>query len=145
MRIFNFLLLIALLIPSFAIAGDYAVSLGSDCEPCGLIAKGKEAWNPKEFWTTKIQEINEFVENQKTDYRLSIIERRRDKINQRLDDEEMKAMGIDIEQYSDPEADRELAKFDREMLQIEREILNEAIQWGRKCTAYAKRKLSQTE
>jgi hypothetical protein len=141
MRIFNFLLFIALLMPPFAIAGDYAASLGSDCEPCGLIAKGKEAWNPKEFWTTKIKEINEFVEKQKTDYRLSMIERKRDKINQRLDDEEMKAMGI--EQYYDPKLDGYLAKVDREMLQIEREILNEAIEWGRKCTAYAKRKLSQ--
>lgn len=123
----------------------FAVSLGPDCEPSGLIAKGKEAWNPKDFWTTQIKEINDFVEGQRTDYRLSMIERRREIINKRLDDEKMKAIGIDIEQYSNPETDRFLAEADREILQIEREILNEAIEWGRKCTAYAKRKLSQVE
>lgn len=123
----------------------FAVDLGPECEPSGLVAKGKEAWNPKEFWKTQIKEIEEYVEGQKTDFRLSMIERRRGKINQRLDDEEMKAMSIDNEQYSNPEADRFLAEADRELLQIERGILNEAIEWGRKCTAYAKRKLSQLE
>lgn len=120
-----------------------AVSLGPDCEPSGLIAKGKEAWNPKGFWRTQIKEIEEYVEGQKTAYRLSMIERRRDKINEKLDAEEMKAMGID--QYSDPGLDREMAKIDRELLQMDRQMLNEAIEWGRKCTAYAKRKLSQAE
>ena len=122
-----------------------AVDLGPECEPSGLVAKGKEAWNPKKFWKTQIKEIEEYVEGQKTDYRLSMIERKRDKINKRLDDEEMKVIGIDTKQYSNPEADRFLAEADRELLQIEREILNEAIEWGRKCTAYAKRKLSLLE
>ena len=140
-RLLITIVLLAVIYPGHVVAVD----LGPECEPSGLVAKGKEAWNPKEFWTTQIKEINEFVEEQKTDYRLSMIERRREKINQRLDDEEMKAMGIDTEQYSNPEADGFLAETDREMLQIEREILNEAIEWGRKCTAYAKRKLSQLE
>ena len=133
--------LLAFIYPGHVVAAD----LGTECEPSGLVAKGKEAWNPKGFWKTQIKEIEEYVEGQKTDFRLSMIERRRDKINQRLDDEEMKAIGIDIEQYSNPETDRFLAEADREILQIEREILNEAIEWGRKCTAYAKRKLSQVE
>jgi len=122
-----------------------AVDLSPECEPSGLVAKGKETWNPKKFWKTQIKEIEEHVEGQKTDFRLSMIERRREKINQRLNDEEMKAMGIDTEQYSNPETDSFLAEADREMLQIEREIVNEAIEWGRKCTAYAKHKLSQLE
>ncbi len=120
-----------------------AEGLGPDCEPKGLIAKGKEAWNPKAFWTIQIKEIKEYVEAQKTAYRLSTIERKRDKINERLDDEEMKAMGI--EQYSDPELDREINKIDRELLQMERKMLNEAIEWGCKCTEHAKRKLSQAK
>lgn len=120
-----------------------AESLGPECEPRGLIAKGKEAWRPKVFWTTQIKKIKEYVEAQKTAYRLSMIEKKRDEINERLDDEEMKAMGV--EQYSDPEFDREMTKFDREWLQMEREMLNEAIEWGRKCTQHAKQKLSQAK
>ncbi len=133
--------LLAFIYPEHVVAAD----LGAECEPSGLVAKGKEAWNPKEFWKTQIKEIEKYVEGQKTDFRLSMIERRRNKINQRLDDEEMKAIGVDIEQYSNPEADRFLAEADRELLQIQREILNEAIEWGRKCTVYAKQKLSQVE
>ena len=140
-RLFVTIVLLAVIFPGHVVA----VELGPECEPSGLVAKGKEAWNPKEFWKTQIKEIEEYVEGQKTDYRLSMIERRRDKINQSLDDEEMKAIGIDIEQYANPAADRFLAEADRELLQIEREILNEAIEWGQKCTAYAKRKLSQLE
>ena len=41
-QLFSFLLLTALLTPSLAIAENYAVGLGTDCEPIGLIAKGKE-------------------------------------------------------------------------------------------------------
>ena len=119
----------------------YAVSLDSDCKPSGLVAKGKEAWDPKEFWTEQVNEIQEYVEGQRTDYRLSMIDRKRDKANARLDDEEMRAMGI--EQYSDPELDRLLEETDREMLQLDRKQLQDAVEWGRKCTAYAKQKLSR--
>ena len=52
-----------------------AVSLGPDCEPSGFIAKRKEAWDPKSFWTTQIKEIKEYVEGQQTAYRLYMIER----------------------------------------------------------------------
>lgn len=118
----------------------YAVSLGPECEPSGLVAKAKEAWNPKVFWTTQIREIEEYVENQKALSRLLIVDIKRARINERLDAEEMKAMGI--EQNSEPELDREMAKFDRESLQMDRQMLNETIEWGRKCTSYAKKKLS---
>jgi hypothetical protein len=118
-------------------------SIGHDCEPNGLIAKTKAVWNPKKFWTTQIKEIKEYVEAEKTTYRLSLIQTKRDRINEKLDDEEMKAMGI--ESFSDPELDREIAKIDREMRQFDRQMLNDAIEWGRKCTAYAKRKLSELE
>ena len=120
-----------------------AVSLGPDCKPNSLIAKGKEAWNPKNFWVTQIKEIQDYVEGQKTSYRLSMIERKRDKINEKLDAEEMKTMGID--QYFDPELDLEMKKIDQELLQMERKMLNESIDWGRKCTSYAKHKLSQAQ
>jgi len=122
-----------------ALAGTQ--SLGPNCEPSGLIAKGKEAWDPKGFWTTQLKKIKEYVEAQKTAYQLSMIERKRDMINERLDDEEMKTMGI--EQISDPEFDREMAKIDREILQMDRQMLNGAIEWGRKCTAYANMKLTR--
>jgi hypothetical protein len=120
-----------------------AVSLGHDCEPSGLVAKGREVWNPIDFWTTQIREIQEYVDGEKTAYRLSMIERKRDKINERLDAKEMRAMGI--EQYSDPEIDREMAKLDRELLKMDRQQVDRAIKWGRKCTEYAKRKLSKLE
>lgn len=119
----------------------YAVSLGSDCKPSGLVAKGKEAWDPKEFWTEQVNEIQEYVEGQRAAYRLSMIDRKRDKANARLDDEEMRVMGI--EQYSDPELDRLLEETDRELLQLDRKLLQHAVEWGRKCTAYAKQELSR--
>jgi len=121
----------------------YAVSLAPDCSPRGLIAKVKEAWNPKIFWATQISEIQDYMEGQKTAYRLSMIQRKRDKINEKLDAEEMKAIGI--EQYSDPDMDREMEKKDQEMLQMDRQMLNESIEWGRKCTIYARKKLSQAQ
>ena len=135
-------LLVAVLV-TLSICQAYAVSLGPDCEPSGLIAKGKEAWNPKEFWTEQIQEIQEYVEGQRTAYRLSMIDRKRDKVNERLDEEEMMAMGI--ESYSDPELDRLLEETDRKLLQMDRDLLQHAVEWGRKCTAYAEQELSRLQ
>jgi len=133
--------LFAVIITILFTGNAIAVSLGPDCEPRGLIAKGKEAWDPKSFWKGQIGEIKEYVDAQRTAYKLSMIERKRDRINERLDDEEMKAMGI--EQYSNPGLDREMAKIDRELMQMDRQMLNDAIEWGRKCTAYANMKLSR--
>ena len=134
---------LATILISFSVGQVRSEGLDSECEPSGLVAKGKEAWSPKKFWTAQIKEIQEYVENEKTAYRLSMIERKRDRVNERLDDEEMKELGI--EQYSDPELDRDLAEIDRELLQMDRERLQDAIEWGRKCAAYAKRQLSQLQ
>ncbi len=98
-----------------------ALSLNHKCEPNGLITKGKEAWNPKGFWTTQLKEIEEYVKWVKADYRLSQIERKRERINEKLDDEEMKAMGITQDYY--PGLDRELKQMERESIQFEKSFL----------------------
>ncbi len=118
----------------------HAVSLDSECKPSGILAIGKESWNPKKFWSNQVIEIEEYVANERTTYRLSMIERKRDKINERLDEQEMRAM--DIQQQSDPELELLLRKTDKELLQLDRRLLNHAIEWGKKCTAYSKQKLS---
>jgi len=117
-----------------------AQSLDSSCEPNGLVAKGKEAWNPKKFWNTQLKEIQEYVKYSKQDYQVSILDRKRDAINEKLDDEEMLLLGI--EQYYTAEMEAEDKKFDQEMVEFEKEMLNDSISWGKKCSAYARKKLS---
>ena len=131
---------ISLVLAAFLPCQVHAVSLDSDCQPSGILAIGKESWNPKKFWTDQVIEIEEYVENERTAYRLSMIERKRDKINERLDEQEMRAMGI--QPQSDPELERLLRKTDKELLQLDRRLLNHAVEWGKKCTVYAKQKLS---
>lgn len=120
-----------------------AVSLGPECEPRGLMAKGKEALNSETFWTTQVKEIQEYVEAEKLAYRLSMIERERYRINERLEDQELQAMGI--KQHSNPEIDREFYDIDKKLLQMEWKSLQYAIKWGRVCTTFAKQKLSQLQ
>jgi len=118
----------------------HAQSIDHNCEPNGLISKGSEAWNPNKFWNTQLKEIQEYVKYSKQNYQVSILDRKRDAINEKFDDEEMRLLGI--EQYSAPVLDREMAQLDKEMIQFDKEILNDAISWGKKCTAHARRKLS---
>lgn len=121
--------------------GALAASIDSDCKPKGVIAIAKEAWNPKTFWTGQLIEIQAHVEGQKTSYRLSVIERRRDRINAGLDAEEARTLGI-LKNH-DPALERALADSDRIMEALARKMLQSSVTWGNKCTAYAKQKLSQ--
>lgn len=120
-----------------------AADLGPDCKPNGIVAVAQEAWNPKAFWTRQLKEIRDYVEGQKLSYRLSLIERKRNRVNETLDAEEMKAMGIP--QISDPELERELARTDREIVALDRELLQGAIEWGQRCTTYARQKVSEAK
>ena len=117
-----------------------AQSIDHNCEPKRLISKGSEAWNPKKFWNTQLKEIQEHVKFSKQNYQVSILERKRDAINEKFDDEEMRLLGI--EQYYTAEMEAEDKKFDQEMVKFEKEMLNNSISWGKKCSTYARRKLS---
>jgi hypothetical protein len=130
------IVVILTLVPSLSLSDD----LDSECKPDGITAKAREAWDPKSFWREQIKEIADYVDGQKMAYRLAQIERKREQVNARLDDEEMKAMGI--ESFSDPELDLLLDEVDRDLIQMEREMLSDAVNWGRKCTYHAERKLS---
>lgn len=118
-----------------------AASIGPACKPNGVVAIAKEAWDPKAFWTKQLKEIHDYVEGQKVAYRLTLLERRRDRANEALDAEEMRTLGI--RPYSDPQLERELAKTDREIAALDRELVQSAIAWGEKCTAYVRQRLSE--
>lgn len=118
-----------------------AASIGPDCKPNGVVATAKEAWDPKAFWTKQLKEIQDYVDGQKVAYRLTLLERRRDRANEALDAQEMRTLGI--RPYSDPQLERELAKTDREIAALDRELVQSAIAWGEKCTTYARQKLSE--
>ena len=142
MRLTAKLIIAGLLMCSGAVAWEaMAASIGPDCKPNGLAAKAKEAWDPQAFWTKQLKEIQDYVEGQKVAYRLTLIERKRDRANDALDAEEMRTLGI--RPHSDPQLERELAKTDRELAALDRELLQSAIAWGEKCTAYARQKLSK--
>ena len=132
------LLVLALLVGKSA----QAVDLGPDCEPAGVSAMVREAWDPKVFWTRQLKEIHDYVEGQKVAHRLNLIDRKRDRVNAALDAEEMKTMGIP--QTSDPELDQLLAKTDREIAALDRELLQKSLEWGQSCTAYATQQLSKS-
>lgn len=120
-----------------------AVDLNNECKPSGVVAIAKEAWNPKEFWTHQLKEIQQYVEDQKIAYRMSLIDRRRAKVNEALDAEEMKTLGIP--QYSDPEFEKQLRETDRYIAQLDRQMLEEAVAWGEKCKAYANQQLARAK
>ena len=118
-----------------------AASIGPDCKPNGVVATAKEAWDPKAFWTRQLKEIQDYVERQKVAYRLTLLERRRDRANEAFDAQEMRTLGI--RPQSDQQLERELAKTDREIAALDRELVQSAIAWGEKCTTYARQKLSE--
>lgn len=130
-------------VTSLAILGQDAIAaaVGRDCKPKGIVATAKEAIDSKTFWIKQLKEIQDYVDGQRLAYQLSIIERRRSQSNLALDAEEMRAMKIP--QYIDPQLERELRETDRALTEMDREMLQVAISWGEKCTAYAKQKLVQ--
>jgi hypothetical protein len=136
-RIFFFVILA---IPILFVKNAGAVSIGPDCKPKGVVAMSKESWDPKAFWTGQLKEISEYVEGQKVAYRLSLLERRRDHVDKAFTLEEMRTMGVTP--ASDPQLELALAKTERELAAIDRELLQNAIIWGGKCTQYAQQKLS---
>jgi hypothetical protein len=115
-----------------------ARELDSHCHPSG-VAVVKEMWDSKAFWTRQLKEIHDYVEGQKVAYRLSLIERKRARANEALDAEEMRTMCIP--QISDPELEKKLRETDRYIAELDREMLQRAIAWGEKCTAYANQQL----
>ncbi len=124
-----------------------ARALDSDCEPSGLMAKGREILNPKAFWRSQVIEINEYIEISKASYRASMFEWKREKLIDALDDEEADFMGgysPDSEFDRDmAELDKEMAKTDQYLLDLDRRMFNMEIEWGSKCSEYVKQKLSQ--
>lgn len=111
------------------------VSIGNDCRPKGVIAKAQEAWNPKTFWKAQLAEINRRVEGQKTAYRLFLFERQRGIIEGRMDAQEARILGVP--QVQDPALDRQMAEIDRDIWKMEKQWLDETIEWGKRCEAYA--------
>jgi hypothetical protein len=118
-----------------------AASIGPDCKPSGVVATAKEAWDPKAFWTRQLKEIQNYVDGQKVAYRLTLLERTRDRANEAFDAQEMRTLGI--RQDSDPQLEREIGKIERESAALDRELVQIAIAWGEKCTTHARQKLSE--
>ena len=117
-----------------------AVDLDHECRPSSVIAIAKEAWDPKEFWTRQLKEIQQYVEGQRLAYQMNLIDRRRAKVNETLDAEEMRALGVP--QYSDPQLEKQLRETDQYIARLDLQMLREANAWGQKCTAYANQRLS---
>jgi hypothetical protein len=116
-------------------------SLNSDCEPKGLISIAKAKLDPKSFWAKQIEEIQSYVEGRKTAYRLYILDNKRQDLNARLDDEEMRILGVTP--YGDPKLEQLLKEANGFSDAMQKEMLAQEIAWGRKCTSYANVKLSQ--
>lgn len=122
-----------------------AASIDYNCKPSGLVPSIKEWWNPAEFWAGQLKEIPRVVEAAKTAYELLLFERRREQINNQLDAQERKIMGIEHLQVRDAELDLELAKIDREMASAQRRDLEETFAWARRCTEHAQQQLRSSQ
>lgn len=123
-------------VPSLTMA---APSIGADCRPKGLVAISQERWNPSGFWQKQLIEIHRRVDGERASYRLSVLDRRRDKLQADLDTEEMRILGISP--YRDAALERELASTDREIARFNKKMLDDAVEWGRRCSDYAAEQL----
>lgn len=120
-----------------------AAAIGNDCEPNGVVARAKEAFDAKAFWLQQLREIHAHVEGERTAYKLYQLENRRAAMTARMDEQELRIMGI--QPSSDPELMRELAESERYLNALAWEQLQAAIAWGAKCTQHANRKLAALE
>jgi hypothetical protein len=116
-----------------------ARDLGNECTPSGLLAKAREAWDPKAFWTLQLKEIEKDAEAVRQAHDFAHMERIRALLNEQIDRHEQSALGVPP---PTPEVQRFLNKADREVYELEQKQYDEDIAWGRRCTAYANQKLS---
>jgi len=138
-------LLICLLLPITA----YSKAVDYDCKPEGVIEKSREMWNPKKFWSEQPMEIQQKVSNRKILYKAAAHDRKKEAINDKLDTENLMILISDLpakdkkETYDVEMSSNALSEEIRKELDAyERKVLTRVIEWGKRCSAYARDKIS---
>jgi hypothetical protein len=123
--------LISLFSVSFNSRPVIAGMINIDCEPSGISNILAEKMYHKTFWADALIDVEREVKAARDELRISIVTSQNDKIRSRLQDNELRALGI--EPLNDPEYNRIVSENEKDFQNILRQQLSETVRWAEKC------------
>ena len=85
----------------------------------------------KTFWADALIDVEREVKAARDELRISIVTSQNDKIRSRLQDNELRALGI--EPLNDPGYNRIVSENEKDFQNILRQQLSETVRWAEKC------------